>query len=386
MRQVVKQVIKETHGVTDEPTIFTLLLDMNSIMKMSLVDKRKNDDGKEYGMAYQTLLQIKKQLDKKDYNFVYAFYDGDKSGQLRYEFYPEYKQNRDKHYDEVEQTDYDRKIAEYCKKVINYHKNNKEYTPQREETDDELFERQRNIVFSCLEELFCRNLICDYVEGDDLIAYYVNNKKPNEKIVIVSGDMDLTQLISDDICVYSLQHKVYITPNNHIRHVGYTHKNVLLKKIFCGDSSDNIKGIKGVGETTFFKLFPDALTKELTVDDILSQTRQIVEERAKNKQKQLSSTSNILNRVTLGSQGQNIFEINDKLINLSHPLLTDGAIEELNEMRYAPLDGSERSFENLYKIIKENGMTELIEEDKFSRFFSSFYKLIDNEKNYFKNS
>ena len=70
MKQVIRNIVKDKYGLTDEPTIYTLLLDMNSIMKMSLADKRINSDGKEYGMVYQTLLQIKKQLDKKDFNFV----------------------------------------------------------------------------------------------------------------------------------------------------------------------------------------------------------------------------------------------------------------------------------------------------------------------------
>mgnify|MGYP003409982227 CR=1 FL=1 len=67
MKQVVRKIIKETHNISDEKPIYTLLLDMNSIMKMSLVDKRLNCDGLEYGMVYQTLLQIKKQLEKKDF-------------------------------------------------------------------------------------------------------------------------------------------------------------------------------------------------------------------------------------------------------------------------------------------------------------------------------
>lgn len=122
MKQVIRNTVKDKYGLTDEPTIYTLLLDMNSIMKMSLVDKRINSDGKEYGMVYQTLLQIKKQLDKKDFNFVYAFYDGDNSGQLRYDFYKEYKLNRDKHYEDNNKSEYDKSIDNYCKKVIEYHK------------------------------------------------------------------------------------------------------------------------------------------------------------------------------------------------------------------------------------------------------------------------
>lgn len=385
MKQVIRNTVKDKYGLTDEPTIYTLLLDMNSIMKMSLVDKRINSDGKEYGMVYQTLLQIKKQLDKKDFNFVYAFYDGDNSGQLRYDFYKEYKLNRDKHYEDNNKSEYDKSIDNYCKKVIEYHKKKKYGVElKRSETEDESFERQRGIVFACLEELFCRNLMCDLVEGDDLIAFYVKNKKPNEKIVIVSGDRDLTQLIADDVCIYITQLKKYITPQNHIENIGYTHENVLIKKILCGDSSDNIKGIKGMGEKTFFELFPDAKTKKLTLDDIMVKTKEIIEERAKNKKKPLVVTENIINKVTLGPQGKNIYEINDKLINLSNPLLTEEARDELSSMMHAPLDPEGRDLSNLYRIINENGITELITEDKFSDFFSSFYKLIDNEKKYLK--
>lgn len=386
MKQVIRKAIKEAHNVSDEPTIYTLLLDMNSIMKMSLVDKRLNKSGKEYGMVYQTLMQIKKQLDKKDYNFVYAFYDGHNSGQLRFNYYQDYKANRDKNYEiSGAKSEYDKQIEAYAKKVMDYSRKKKgENITVRGETEEEAFDRQREIIFRCLEELFCRNVICDEVEGDDLIAYYVKNKKPNEKIVIVSGDRDLTQLIADDVCIYVTQLKKYITPQNHIEHMGYTHENVLIKKILCGDVSDNIKGIKGMGEKTFFELFPEARTKKYTLDDILLQTNKLIAERAKNKKRPLVVTENIINAVTLGSQGKDIYKINDKIINLHNPLLTKEAQDELDNIMYAPLDPEGRSLSNLYSIINENEMLELMDETKFGNFFSSFYKLIDNEKKFNK--
>ena len=381
MKQVIRRNIKETHeNVSDEPLIYTLLLDMNSIMKMSMVDKRLNTNGEEYGMVFQTLLQIKLQLQRKDFNFIYAMYDGNNSGALRYNYYNEYKANRDKNYGK---TEYDKKMDEYCRKVIEY---SRKKTNKTEKTDEENFERQREIIFQCLEELFCRNLMFDDVEGDDLIAYYVKNKLPNERIVIVSGDRDLTQLISDDVCVYITQLKKYITPKNHISEIGYTHENVLIKKILCGDSSDNIKGIKGMAENTFFKLFPDAKTKKYTLDDIFVESKKLIEERAKNKKKPLAVTENILNSVTLGSQGKDIYKINDKIINLSNPLLTDEAKNGLDEVIHAPLDPEDRNFKNLYNIIQKNSLTELLDESKFSNFFSSFNGFIENEKKYFKKS
>lgn len=387
MKQVIKKVIKEANNINDTPLIYTLLVDGNNLMKIASVDKRMNGKGEEYGIVFQFLWQLHKLLQVKDYNFVYVMLDGEKSGQLRYNFYQDYKANRDKNYElSGSKSEYDKQIDAYVKKVLDYSRN-KQKTQEtvRGETEEESFERQKLILKQILEELFVR--VCEYdeVEGDDLIAYYVKHKKDNERVVIVSGDRDLTQLINDEVCVYIPSLKKYISPKNHIQELGYTHENVLIKKILCGDSSDNIKGIKGMGEKTFFNLFPDAKTKKYTLDDIFVETKKNIEERVKNKQKPLQVTENILNKVTLGCQGTDIYEINDKIINLSNPLLTKESIDELNMIMYAPLDPDGRDLKNIYMIIHENEMNDMIDENKFGNLFSAFDKLIDNEKKYFKN-
>ena len=386
MKQVIKKTIKEAKNINDEPLIYTLLVDGNNLMKISSVDKRMNGKGEEYGIVFQFLWQLHKLLQVKDYNFVYVMLDGEKSGQLRYNFYQDYKANRDKNYElSGSKSEYDKQIDAYVKKVLDYSRNkHKQQETVRGETEEESFERQKIILKQILEELFVR--VCEYdeVEGDDLIAHYVKNKKSNERVVIVSGDRDLTQLINDEVCVYIPSLKKYISPKNHIQELGYTHENVLIKKILCGDSSDNIKGIKGMGDKTFFSLFPDAKTKKYTLDDIFVETKKNIEERLKNKQKPLQVTENILNKVTLGSQGDKIYEINDKIINLSNPLLTKEAKEELDNIMYAPLDPEGRDLKNIYQIIQENEMNDMLDEKKFGNLFAAFYKLIDTEKKYFK--
>lgn len=387
MKQVIKKTIKEAKNINDEPLIYTLLVDGNNLMKISSVDKRMNGKGEEYGIVFQFLWQLHKLLQVKDYNFVYVMLDGEKSGQLRYNFYQDYKANRDKNYElSGSKSEYDKQIDAYVKKVLDYSRNkHKQQETVRGETEEESFERQKIILKQILEELFVR--VCEYdeVEGDDLIAHYVKNKKSNERVVIVSGDRDLTQLINDEVCIYIPSLKKYISPKNHIQELGYTHENVLIKKILCGDSSDNIKGIKGMGDKTFFSLFPDAKTKKYTLDDIFVETKKNIEERLKNKQKPLQVTENILNKVTLGSQGDKIYEINEKIINLSNPLLTKEAKEELDNIMYAPLDPEGRDLKNIYQIIQENEMNDMLDEKKFGNLFAAFYKLIDTEKKYFKN-
>lgn len=386
MQQVVRKNIAKKYDVVTEPVTYTLLLDMNSIMKMSLVDKRLGTNGKEYGMVFQTLIVIRNQLMKKTFNFVYAMYDGHNSGQLRYNLYKDYKSNRDKNYSDSGGTSaYYKAIDDFCKRTLAYSKGKsygKPVEPSRE-TEDESFERQREILFSILDELFIRQLISDDVEGDDLIAYYVKHKKPNEKVVIVSGDRDITQLIADDVCVYIPSMKKYITPANHLSEMGYTHENVMLKKIFCGDASDAIKGIKGLGETTFFKMFPKAVTERMTVDEVIESTKRLIDERKAEKKKPLKVMENIVGRVTDGIQGERIYEINKAIIDLTEPLLTDEAVELIEGVSYAPLDPEGRDFQNVYKIVTENTMTDWVPVDKFTNFFHSFNPLMEMEKKFF---
>lgn len=368
---------------TSEP-IYTLIVDGNNLLKVSSVDKKINDVGQDYGAVCQFFNQMRKMLEKKDFNFAYVIWDGDYSGQLRYDIYPDYKANRDKTYkDQEPDNEYDRKIRAYCKKVLAYSNAHRKPT-KRNETEEESLERQKLIIRAILDELFVRQAFYDNVEGDDLIAYYVQNKKPEEKIVIMSGDRDIMQLLSDDVCVYVPTMKKFITPELHRQLIGYTYKNVVLKKVFCGDNSDNIRGIKGLGETTFFKLFPDAVDKPLTIEDIIGRATVINEERAASKKKPLKAVENIINKVSDGCQGDHIYEINQRIIDLSQPLLTDEAREGMDSLMHAPIDPEGREYRNVYEIVSNNHMHVLMDERRFSGLFSIFERLIMNEKKYFE--
>ena len=257
---------------------------------------------------------------------------------------------------------------------------------QQKLKDKEVFYFQREAVMKCLEELFVRQCISDGVEADDFIGYYVVHKKPNERIVILSGDRDLTQLIQKDVIVYcpSPNMKTFLNLENHKDLIGYRAENVLVKKIICGDVSDNIKGIKGVGEETLLKHFPELKEREVHLEEILERSKQMIEERKADKKKPLKWTENIINRVTDGIQGEDIFEINEKIINLRKPLLTPEAIEQIDSMMYAPLDPDGRSLQNLYNIILSYGIDELKDSNKFGNFFIEFKYLIDKEEKFFK--
>ena len=384
MKQVVKKNRAEANGVSNEKSIYTLLVDGNNLLKISLVDKRMNDKGEEYGAVFLFLRQLGQLLQKKDFNYCIVCWDGYNSGVLRWNYYNDYKANRDKHYELAGGiSEYDKYINDYVKKVLNYSKGIKKEV-KRSETDDECFQRQREIIQNILENLYVRQFIYDDVEGDDLIAYYVQHKKQNEKVVIVSGDRDLTQLITDDVCQYIPTLKKFITPKNSVEELGITHENTLLKKIICGDSSDNIKGIKGLGEQTLIKLFPEIKDKKTSLEAVIERSNKLLEERKAAKKKPLKSLENIVNGVTDGIQGNKIYEINKKIIDLSEPLLTNDAIDGLKEEMYAPLGDEDRDIKNVYTIIKENGMNDMLDETKFGALFGMYERIIKMEKEYSK--
>lgn len=370
-------------NITKTPKNFTtLLVDGSNLLEIAFHgDKRLSSNGKMVGPIFQFLLQLKILLKKGNFRYVYVFWDGDNSGLYKAMLLPSYKSNRDKEYIiEEGLSEYMKEFNANLKRIQKYIRDKDKARSDEKKKEKEIFYEQREVVMACLEELFVRQCIADKVEADDFIGYYVVNKKPNERIVIVSNDRDLTQLISEDVIVFIPSLKKFINTKNHTAEMGYDYRNVLLKKVICGDTSDSIKGIKGVGETTLFKNFPEFKERKVELNEVIEKAKLINDERTKTKKKPLKWAENIVNRVTDGCQGEKIYEINEKIINLKKPILTEEAKEIIDSMRYNPLDPEDRSFENLYNILKNAGVDDLKDENRFASFFTEYAYLIDAEK------
>lgn len=377
MSQPIPKKIQQIQPSLSEKSFNTLLIDGSNLLELSFRGYKKlNSEGQEIGGIFQFLLQLKMLLQKGNFRYVYCMWDGDNSGNLKFALNPSYKANRDKHYSEECLSDYMKEVNQRVKSMYEHIKKR----PSKTEDEKELFHWQRDVLIECLDELCVRQCLCEYIEADDFIGYYVTHKKPNERIVIVSNDRDLTQLISVDVIIYIQSLHKFINTKNHISEMGYHHDNVVLKKVLCGDVSDNIKGIKGLGEKTLYDNFSEFKIRKMTLEEIIEGAKLINEERIKSKKKPLKWAENIVNRITDGVQGQDIYEINEKIINLKNPLMTQEAIELIEEMMYAPLDTEDRTLTNLYKIILKYGIDDLKDETTFSNFFVEYKYLIDKER------
>lgn len=382
MSQPIPKKIKEIKPDAVVKQFTTLLIDGSNILELSsCADHTLSSNGMDYGGIFQFLLQIKMLLQKGNFRYVYVMWDGYNSGQLRYEKLSTYKANRDKDFDEVGLSPYMQAVNEKIKSMQNYFFKKKDPIKIAERRKHkELFYWQRDVIMECLEELFIRQCLCDYTEADDLIGYYCSRKKPNERIVIVSNDRDLTQLISDDIIVYVQSMKKFINKKNHTDIMGYNYQNVVLKKMICGDASDNIKGIKGVGEKTLFDNIPEIKTRKVELEEVVDRARKLNEERIANKKKPLKWAENIVNRITEGVQGDMVYEINRKIIDLKNPLMPDDAKELMDTLMYTTMDPDGRSLDNLYKIILKYNIEKLKDPTTFGNFFNEFVTIMEKEK------
>lgn len=161
------------------------------------------------------------------------------------------------------------------------HKEFKEYKAQRPKTPPEL-SQQITTVKEVLTGFGVSMLEKEGFEADDLIgtisAKVSKIKKPEVETIILSGDLDVLQLVDSQTKVYTFKKGVKET-------VLYDEKLVKERyglkphqlpdfKGLRGDVSDNIPGVPGIGEKTALKLIQQAgslekLYQHLAADDLL---------------------------------------------------------------------------------------------------------------------
>lgn len=383
MGQPIRKTIIEAHPEVLVKPFYTLLVDGTNLLRISFADTKINTRGEHYGGVYQFLYQLKKMMEKRPFDYVYVFFDDEDSGMLRYRIYNEYKANRDKNYASHDGiSDYMKAFNAKVKRMQAYHSSqNRSRKPKtdNEKLVDENFARERTILCSYFNELYIRWQMDEVTEGDDLISYYVHHKKPEERIYIMSADEDLTQLIGENVCVYNMRLRIPYSEKNFKKEKGFPHENVVLKKIFLGDTSDNIGNIRGVSESRLLELMPEIADRPVSVTEVRERAKQLCEARVREKKKPLQWQENIVNGVSNKTYNGDFYEINDKLINLDKPLLTKEAEDELSEMMYNAQDPEGRSFGNLYNQIVEDDIMELISDSAFSNFFLPFKELANKE-------
>ena len=228
---------------------------------------------------------------------VYVIFDGAGSANNRKNINPEYKSGRD------------------LQRITNW----EVFDDIEDENDSKVDQIVRIIQY--LKTLPVKTVSINKVEADDIIAYLskVTPTAPKDKVFIVSSDKDFIQLVDDKVIVYRPIEKEYYTKDTVIEKFNISSKNFILYKTLLGDSSDKIKGVKGLGEKGLLKKFPELAEKNMVWGDILD----ICEKKLKDHV--------VYARVI---QGRDTLEKNYKIMDLSNPMLSDKDKEWLDEVVY----------------------------------------------------
>ena len=322
----------------------TLLVDGNNLFKIGFHGVRDlYSDGDHLGGIYHFINILRKFLEEHDHDKVVVFWDSNSS--IRKSIYPQYKANRRQDMNEYKYESY-----------LNQQSRVKQY----------------------LEEIFVRQVEMIDNEADDLIAYYCK-VATDEQIIIFSADKDLTQLINENVSVYSPISKQYFGNGDNIiiNKVNIPHYNVLLCKIFTGDKSDNIDGIEGLGEKTLIKYFPQVQEKPCTVEELLDYARNIPQK------KPIKTLTNLLTGKTKSTiLGEEFYITNKKIVDLTNPLITDDGKTIVEQIITDIIDPTDRGYKNLMRMMMEDGLFKYLPKDDnaWVNFLKPFMKLTRKEK------
>lgn len=132
-----------------------------------------------------------------------------------------------------------------------------EYKANRSKTPDE-FKGQVELIGELLDAMHADRFAVDGFEADDVIATLATQAEAaGFEVLIVTGDRDSFQLITDNVTVLyptkGVSELTRFTPEKVVEKYGLTPQQYPDFAALRGDPSDNLPGIPGVGEKTAAK-------------------------------------------------------------------------------------------------------------------------------------
>lgn len=196
---------------------------------------------------------------------------------------------------------------------------------------------------------------CDNYEADDIIGTFARmaDEDKNYNATIISSDKDLLQLISDEVDVKLLKQKDYILMNEEtfFEHYGIKPIRMIDLKALMGDPSDNIPGVKGIGEKTALSL----LVKYDTLENLYNHLDELT---PKTKEKLLNDKESAFFSYKLATIYKTIdFDYTFESIKYNKPDIT-GLIEKYKELEFnsflknLSVNNEENNNETPYEIVK----------------------------------
>ncbi len=215
-----------------------------------------------------------------------------------------------------------------------------------EELHNKIWQQTRTIEY--INEMPIVQIMLPEIEADDVIAHVCNLQHYSEwQKVIISNDKDFLQLCNDSTVLYRPTADELMNQKRVVEQYGVHPTNMALARAIVGDSSDNLKGIKGAGLVSVKKRLSFlASEKDYTIDDVI--------QFCENADSKIKFFSNIV-------EGQAIVEHNYKMMQLYSPQLS---IQSKDFVKNS-IENFECNFNNIeiIKKMRQDGFGELNWED-----------------------
>jgi DNA polymerase-1 len=160
-----------------------------------------------------------------------------------------------------------------------------EYKANRQKMPDDL-RSQINEIKNLVKEIGIPVIESSDFEADDVLGTFAEKYASSEiEVYLVTGDKDAYQLLDDNVKIYANKKGIsdfeIYTKDNIADKTGLKPELIIDYMALMGDSSDNIPGVKGIGEKTALKLITEYSSLENIYDSLESikgKTKTLLEE------------------------------------------------------------------------------------------------------------
>jgi DNA polymerase I len=229
-------------------------------------------------------------------------FDGKGGSQRRRKVYPQYKANR--------------------KPPIRL---NRAYDMTTDEEEKENMKWQLVTLVELLEYLPVTVFALDNVEADDVIAYLsqlITNADGSS--IIFSSDKDFLQLAAPNVTIYNPIKKKSFTVDTILEDYGIHPQHFYFFRALNGDKSDNIDGVRGVGETTLKKFLPEVADPSVTL------TVDFIEQKFAGQKKVPKMIQNILANRDIVERNMYLMNLHDGVMSVDARMKVANIFEHHN--------------------------------------------------------
>lgn len=290
-----------------------LLVDsMNTFLRSFAVINSTNTQGVHIGGMVGFLRSLAYTVNLVQPTRIICVFDGQGNTTNRKNLYPEYKGNRK------------------LKRITNWNS----FDDLADESAS--MSQQMLRLVDYLKQLPISIITRDKLEADDIIGYLAPKF---ESTVVVSADQDFLQLCNDKIQVYSPIKKKFYGPKEVFDEFGLWPQNYINYKVLMGDKSDNVPGVRGLGDKKLSKLFPEISgDKKITLKEIIEKSYDKHEEHGLygdiyNFRKQLEINFKLMSLEALNIPQHDEVVLND-LIKEEPPILNNKVFLQLHKSDY----------------------------------------------------